>query len=157
VFTAETGEATMQLSRFTDYAVRVMIYATLHQERLVTLSEIAGFYDISFEHLRKVVHQLATKGYLSTFRGKNGGVRLARDASEINIGKLVADMEGNEPLIDCTGLGCKVLPVCALPPVLRKAQQAFYDELGQYSLADMIRHRNTTTQQGDDTLIATLP
>ena len=54
----------MQLSRFTDYAMRVLIYAALYPERLITLAEVSEFYSVSFEHLRKVVHQLSTKGYL---------------------------------------------------------------------------------------------
>lgn len=145
----------MQLSRFTDYAIRVLIYAAMNPERLITLAEIAEFYEISFDHLRKVVHQLATTGYLSTFRGKNGGVCLARDASEINMGILIADMEGKEPLIDCVGLSCKVLPVCALPAALKKAQQAFFNELEQYSLADMIKKHQIAAVLGSDIVIAT--
>jgi|SRR6478735_6850259 len=143
----------MQLSRFTDYAVRVLIYAALYPERLITLAEVSEFYAVSFDHLRKVVHQLATKGYLTTFRGKNGGLRLARDASEINMGVLIADMEGVEPLIDCVGLSCKVLPVCALPAALKKAQQAFYDELQQYSLADMIKKKQLSEIMGNDNVL----
>ena len=145
----------MQLSRFTDYAVRVLIYAALYPERLVTLAEIASFYDISFEHLRKVVHQLSSKGYLTTYRGKNGGVQLARAASEINIGNVIADMEGCGPLIDCVGLSCKVLPVCALPAALKKAQNAFYAELQQHSLADMIKVRQAASMLSGDKLLAT--
>ncbi len=146
----------MQLSRFTDYAMRVLIYAALYPERLITLAEVSEFYSVSFEHLRKVVHQLSTKGYLTTFRGKNGGVRLARDASEINIAALIADMEGKGPLIDCVGLSCKVLPVCALPAALKKAQQAFYDELQQYTLADMIKKKQLGIVFGSDEIVTSI-
>lgn len=130
----------MQLSRFTDYSVRVLIYAAMFPERLVTLHEMSDFYDISLAHLRKVVHQLGKLGYLSTFRGKHGGVKLRLPPEDINIGKVVAELEGAKPLIDCVGLRCIVLPACGLPGVLKRAQKAFYDEVGKYSLADVIIH-----------------
>jgi Rrf2 family nitric oxide-sensitive transcriptional repressor len=130
----------MQLSRFTDYSVRVLIYAAMFPDRLVTLHEISDFYDISLAHLRKVVHQLGKLGYLKTYRGKHGGVRLQRAPAEINVGKVVGECEGREHLIDCVGLRCVVLPACGLPGVLKRAQQAFYKELESYSLADVIRY-----------------
>ncbi|HSC76634.1 MAG TPA: Rrf2 family transcriptional regulator [Pseudomonadales bacterium] len=128
----------MQLSRFTDYAVRVLIYAAMFPDRLVTLQEISDFYDISLAHLRKVVHKLGKLGYLKTYRGKHGGVRLQRQPGEINVGQVVGEFEGRKHMIDCVGLKCVVLPACGLPGVLKRAQQLFYQELEKYSLADVI-------------------
>jgi Rrf2 family nitric oxide-sensitive transcriptional repressor len=128
----------MQLSRFTDYSVRVLIYAALFPERLVTLREMADFYDISLAHLRKVVHRLGQLGYLHTVRGKNGGLGLGMPPTAINIGKMVAAMEGAEPLLDCAGLDCAVLPACGVPGMLKRAQRAFYSELEHYTLADAV-------------------
>jgi Rrf2 family transcriptional regulator, nitric oxide-sensitive transcriptional repressor len=130
----------MQLSRFTDYAVRVLIYAAMFPDRLVTLHEMSDFYDISLAHLRKVVHRLGQLGYLKTYRGKHGGVRLQRNPAEINVGQVVAEFEGRKHLIDCVGLQCVVLPACGLPGVLKRAQGAFYAELEKHSLADVIIH-----------------
>jgi Rrf2 family nitric oxide-sensitive transcriptional repressor len=127
------------LSRFSDYAVRVLIYSAMQPERLVTLQEMSDFYGISLAHLRKVVHKLGKLGYLKTARGKGGGLRLQRDASEINIGEVVAAFEGKESLIDCAGLDCVVLPACGLPRVLRRAQAAFYSELDSHTLQDVIK------------------
>ncbi|HRG50143.1 MAG: Rrf2 family transcriptional regulator [Cellvibrionales bacterium] len=129
----------MRLSRFSDYAVRVLIYSAMQPERLVTLQEMSDFYGISLAHLRKVVHKLGKLGYLKTARGKGGGLRLQRDASEINIGEVVAAFEGKESLIDCAGLDCVVLPACGLPRVLRRAQAAFYSELDSHTLQDVIK------------------
>lgn len=130
----------MQLSRFTDYAVRVLIYAAMFPDRLVTLHEMSDFYDISLAHLRKVVHRLGQLGYLKTYRGKHGGVRLQRNLAEINVGQVVGEFEGRKHLIDCVGLKCVVLPACGLPGVLKRAQGAFYAELEKHTLADVIIH-----------------
>ncbi|MEZ5493987.1 MAG: Rrf2 family transcriptional regulator [Pseudomonadales bacterium] len=129
----------MRLSRFSDYAVRVLIYSAMQPGRLVTLQEMSDFYGISLAHLRKVVHKLGKLGYLKTARGKGGGLRLQRTASEINIGEVVAAFEDRESLIDCAGLDCVVLPACGLPRVLRRAQAAFYSELESYTLMDVIK------------------
>ena len=124
----------MRLSRFTDYAVRVLIYSAMHPARLVTLQEMSDFYGISLAHLRKVVHKLGKLGYLKTARGKGGGLCLQRAAADINIGNVVAEFEGRESLVNCAGMDCVARPVCGLPRALRRAQAAFYMELEQYTL-----------------------
>lgn len=151
----------MQLSRFTDYAVRVLIYAAMFPDRLVTLHEMSDFYDISLAHLRKVVHRLGQLGYLKTYRGKHGGVRLQRDPAAINVGQVVGEFEGRKHLIDCVGLRCVVLPACGLPGVLKRAQGAFYAELEKHTLADVIIHERipfvlelTAKRRADAGLIA---
>ena len=115
----------MQLSRFTDYTLRVLFYVASNNDRLVTLSEIAAYYEISVEHLRKVVHALSKTGYLDTYRGKNGGIKLAKPASEINLATIVTQAEGNEPLINCSQQKCCLTGFCSLQGVLAQAQKAF--------------------------------
>lgn len=128
----------MQLSRFTDYTLRVLFYTAVNNDRLTTLAEIAGFYEISIEHLRKVVHALSKSGYLKTFRGKNGGIRLAVSPEQINLGDVVAQSEGTKPLIDCIGQDCKLTGLCTLQSVFHEAQQAFMETLRKYTLAQML-------------------
>ncbi len=131
----------MQLSRFTDYSLRVLFYAAINNDRLTTLSEIAQFYDISIEHLRKVVHALSKSGYLKTFRGKNGGIRLGKDPADINIGHIVAQTEGVRPIIDCEHHACRLTNFCTLQPILNKAKNAFMDVLNEYTLGDLIENK----------------
>ncbi len=128
----------MQLSRFTDYTLRVLLYTAVNDDRLTTLSEIAGFYEISVEHLRKVVHALSKSGHLETFRGKNGGIRLAKAPMDINIGDIVSQSEGAGPLVDCGRQACKLTGFCTLQQAFGEAQKAFMDALRQYTLADML-------------------
>ncbi|MCV6587507.1 MAG: Rrf2 family transcriptional regulator [Marinobacterium sp.] len=136
----------MQLSRFTDYSLRVLFYAATHTDRLCTLAEIAGYYDISIEHLRKVVHALARSGHLQTYRGKNGGIRLKMDPANINIGKIIAQTEGVTPLINCTAQQCCLTGICSLEQALAEAQNAFMTVLEKYTLADLLRHPQMTHQ-----------
>lgn len=129
----------MQLSRFTDYTLRVLFYVAANNDRLVTLAEIASFYDISIEHLRKVVHALSKSNYLDTYRGKHGGFKLARAASDINLAAVIIHAEGNEPLINCDKQPCLLTGFCSLQVILQQAQEAFLTYLSQYTLADLIK------------------
>jgi len=128
----------MQLSRFTDYSLRVLFYVAVNTEKLATLAEIADFYDISIEHLRKVVHALSKTGYLETFRGKNGGIRLKLKPEEINIGEVIVQAEGAGPIINCAQQNCRLSGLCTLQGALGEAQKAFVDSLKRYTLADML-------------------
>ena len=127
----------MHLNRFTDYTLRTLFLTAANPNRLVRLSEIANYYQISIDHLRKVVHNLSKLGYLETHRGKNGGMKLAQTPDNINIGQIVAETEGVTPLIDC-GSDCTLTPLCSLTGLLNEAQQAFFDTLNQYTLQDLI-------------------
>lgn len=135
----------MHITRYTDYSLRVLIYLAVQQDRLSTIQEIADSYQISRNHLMKVVHQLNKKGYIETVRGKNGGMRLHREPNTINIGVLVRETEQDMNLVDCfaSGGNCKISPVCGLKGALAHALQAFLDTLDGYTLEDILpdRHR----------------
>jgi Rrf2 family nitric oxide-sensitive transcriptional repressor len=131
----------MQLTRFTDYSLRVLIYLGSHPASLATVASIAEEYDISRHHLTRVVHQLGLRGYIETVRGKGGGFRLARTPERIRIGDVVRDMESGFELAECFRPGeitCRLMPGCALKPVLAEAGRAFLSTLDRYTLADLL-------------------
>ncbi len=130
----------MQLTKFTDYSLRVAIYLARHMERLVTIAEIADAYGIPAAHLTKVVHKLGQRGYIVTVRGKGGGMRLARNPDMINIGNLVRDSEDNMDIAECfdsANRSCPMLPACTLKSVLIEARKNFLGTLDSYNLSDI--------------------
>lgn len=131
----------MKLSLYTDYSLRVLLYLGANQGRRVTMAEIAECYDISHEHLRKIVHLLGKVGYIETYRGKNGGFELKMDATQINIGAVVEATEPRQPVIDCGAQPCILQFSCPLQSAINKAEQAFYDVLKAYTLADVLKNR----------------
>ncbi|MEA9391907.1 Rrf2 family transcriptional regulator [Acerihabitans sp. TG2] len=134
----------MKLSRYTDYAVRVVIFLGAHGEGLCSIADISRQYAISHNNLMKVVQDLARLGYIDTLRGRNGGIRLARPPSEINIGTLIRHTEKGCAMVDCEH--CVIAPACKLPGVLAKATDAFFDVLDNYTLADLLTDRSQIQQ-----------
>lgn len=131
----------MQLTLYTDYSLRVLIYLSLNSDSPATISQAAEFYDISKNHLVKVVHNLAQKGFIQTTRGKNGGMTLARPANEIIISEVVLATEPNFDLVECfsadSTTSCQVLPICSLKSILEEGMRNFIHHLSQYTLADV--------------------
>ncbi len=134
----------MRLTRFTDYALRVLILLGLTEDRLVTIEEIGTRYGISANHLTKIVHRLGKLGYIETVRGKGGGIRLARPTSQINLGDVVRDFEEDMTIVECfdpSTSSCSIEPNCRLQAILRDSLKAFLQTLEQYTLADLVRPR----------------
>lgn len=126
----------MRLTRFSDFAVRSVLYLAANNERLCSIGEIAKAYDISQNHLMKVVSTLVAHGYVQAQRGRNGGIRLTRPANEISIGKLIRHTEGKSDLVGCAT--CKLRKVCELPDPLDLALEAFFAVLEGYTVADVM-------------------
>ncbi|MCG7198641.1 Rrf2 family transcriptional regulator [Marinobacter pelagius] len=134
----------MHITRYTDYSLRVLIYLSAQGDRLATIQEIADSYDISKNHLMKVVHQLNKKGYIETIRGKKGGMRLHMAPEEINIGILVRETEQDLSIVECFSSknACKITPVCGLKSMFNEALKAFLEVLDKYTLADVIQDQH---------------
>ncbi|PTQ12140.1 Rrf2 family transcriptional regulator [Sphingomonas oleivorans] len=126
----------MKLTRYTDYALRVLIHLGAHEGEIASIGQIARLYGISQNHLMKVVQDLGRTGFVETVRGRNGGLRLGRPAAEINLGQLVRHTEGGFDLVDCDD--CLIAPACSLPKLLAEATRAFLAVLDKYSLADLV-------------------
>ena len=132
----------MHLTVHTDYALRVLMYVGTHQDRLVNITEISESYDISRNHLVKVVHRLSTGGVLATTRGRSGGIALARPAEEIILGDVVRLTEDSFNIVECMGDGdvqCVINDLCRLKGVLSEALGSFLSVLDKYTLADLVK------------------
>ena len=129
----------MQLTKFSDYAMRVLMYAHAAGGRRVTIDEMAAAYRISRAHLMKVVNSLTRAGYLTAVRGRSGGLLLAQPAEDICLGEVVRATEPDFAIVECfsTGNQCVITECCRLPRVLDQAVTAFLAVLDQHTLASV--------------------
>jgi Rrf2 family nitric oxide-sensitive transcriptional repressor len=139
----------MRLTSFTDYSLRVLMFLAADPERRATIAEIARTFEISENHLMKVVHLLGRAGLLANVRGKGGGLQLAKAPDAINIGKVVRTTEGRPIPAECFDRErnrCVITPICKLRHVLDEAVKAFYAALDQYTLEDLLRNRHAVAK-----------
>ncbi|WP_404428801.1 RrF2 family transcriptional regulator [Sutcliffiella horikoshii] len=139
----------MKLTLYTDYSLRVLLYLASAPEnnKLIQIKEIAEAYGISKNHLMKVTFHLGKLGYVETIRGRNGGLMLAKDPKEVNIGELVRQTEEDFHIVECfqDHASCVISPHCKLKGVLYQATQAFISVLDQYTLDDLIINKEQLT------------
>ncbi|MRD48996.1 Rrf2 family transcriptional regulator [Caenimonas koreensis DSM 17982] len=139
----------MRLTAFTDYSLRVLMYLATRPQEQATISAIATAFDIKENHLTKVVHFLGKEGWITTTRGKGGGMRLARDASAIVVGEVVRSTEGDAMPAECFALeggNCCITPICMLSGALQEAVDAFYLVLDSYTLEEVVSNRDQIAQ-----------
>src|SRR5215472_3506721 len=105
-------ESPMRLTNFSDYALRLMMYAAARKDELITIEETAALYGLSRAHLMKVANQLT--------RGRNGGLSLAKKPEKIRLGDVVRSTEPDFALVECfeSGNQCLITPRCKLRGVL---------------------------------------
>lgn len=134
----------MRLTTHTDYTLRVMIYLTVQYQtgNKATIPEIAKAYGISRNHLMKIVHQLSLGGFVSTVRGRNGGITLSNSPEKIKVGDVIRFSEQDFSMVECHVSGaesdCVVWGVCNLQVRFRRAVDAFLRELDQITMADAV-------------------
>ena len=132
----------MQLTLYTDYALRTLMYLATHADRVVPVSEVSAAFAVSPNHVAKVAKDLTRAGYVSARRGRDGGLQLARPPATISVGEVVRALEHHE-LLECfepKTSSCSLTGVCRLERALRQARDAFFAVLDDYTLRDLIEN-----------------
>jgi Rrf2 family transcriptional regulator, nitric oxide-sensitive transcriptional repressor len=131
----------MQLTLFSDYSLRMLMYLGIRRDEIIPIVEIADAYQVSRHYMLKVMNELVQLGYIEAVRGRRGGVRLLRRPSDIRLGKLMRCTEPDAGVLDCLDnpeAECPILRACKLRKILGQAQSEFYRVLDRYTLADLI-------------------
>ena len=139
----------MQLTRFSDYALRLLLYLGAHPGRVVSATTMSRAYGISSHHAIKVAKWLTQRGLVHAQRGKSGGIALAVHPREIFIGPLIRETEPTTDLLDCFDVEtapCPITPVCLLRTALVGARESFFRELDDVSLADLLGNASELVQ-----------
>ena len=135
----------MQLTSFTDYGLRTLMYLAAHNDELSSVKKIAEHYDISRNHLVKVVHRLSQLEYIETIKGKGGGLKIAEKAMHLQLGDLIAQLEPHMNMVECfdpVTNTCSITESCKLKHFLFEATHSFIDTMNQYTLTDTVYKPN---------------
>lgn len=138
----------MQITYFSDYSLRVLIYLAAKEEK-ASIAEISQAFGVSKNHLMKAVHNLIKLGYIDSIRGKMGGIHLARPPELINVGEIIQQLEPHMDIVECFNRqtnSCSIAPACRLKGVFQEAKEAFLQTLRQYSLADLTENKRALTK-----------
>jgi len=130
----------MRLTFYSDYSLRLLMYAALKPKTLITIQDVAEAYGISKNHLTKVAFDLSRAGFIETVRGRGGGLRLAKKPDEIGLGNVLRLTEARSTLVECFNPmtnTCVIVGPCRLKGVLARAEKAWFAVLDEYTLADL--------------------
>lgn len=141
----------MQLNKFTDYALRILLYISRPRDTPYTIAEIAQALHVSQNHLVKIVHFMAKQNWLITARGKGGGIRLNPETVNLGLGVVVRTLQGNAPIVECNIPPCVLKSNCGLKSILDDAIAQFHQHLDAHTVADIIR--KSSTKSSDSSLI----
>lgn len=131
----------MTLNLFSDYSLRVLMFAAMPGHERFSLDDVSSAYGISRDHVAKVVQHLVRMGYLNSQRGRGGGISLDRSADLIRVGEVLRETQGRTALVECfepATNGCRLSGRCRLQSVLAEALDAFHNVLDRYTLADLV-------------------
>ena len=131
----------MQLSKFTDYAFRALIFLARNRDKRCTVEELASALETSPHHMKKVVCKLASGTYVKSCKGRGGGLFLGRAPEAILLSDVLLFCEENMNLFECYGK-CGTCPLgilhCKLKEISRSALQRFIDEFKDKTLRDIL-------------------
>lgn len=138
----------MQITTFSDYCLRILIFLATSDEEQASARQIAECYGISVHHIAKASQLLVRQGHLTATRGKGGGLKLARSPKDIPLGQVIREVEESSGLVECMRVDgrCAISSACGLAPLLDEARDAFFNTLDKYSLAAAIRQRSGIAQ-----------
>lgn len=135
----------MRLTQFTNFTLRTLQLLALRAPDLVTVEQVARAHGISKAHLVKAATALARRGYVTTVRGRGGGMRLARPAEAITVGEIVRWTEGPLELVECFSAAtssCPLTGACHLSRGFQRALRAFLSVLDDLTIADIALNRD---------------
>jgi len=132
----------MQITRATDYAVRVMVYlATLPEETRIAAPAVASGIGAPVSFVSKVLQKLVQRGMVTSHRGAGGGFELAIDPKDVSLLNVVEMVEGPLQINLCLPgkASCDRASWCGAHPIWADAQTALKSVLASASIAQLAR------------------
>lgn len=128
----------MRITKGTDVALRVLMVLAGDPGRRATIDVLARELEVPRAHVAKVVQTLARLGWVTTTRGRGGGLSITEAGRAVRAGRVVAALEGEQPVVNCHAPPCPLAPPgCRLQGLLDDALGAFMAALDAQTIEDL--------------------
>ncbi len=128
----------MKISTKGRYALRVMLdLAVNNTGEYIALKDVASRQGITVKYLEQVINLLKKAGYVISYRGNNGGYKLAKAPSEYKVGDILRVAEGSLAPVACLDTGTVVCDRASICPTLKfwiGLDKAVSDYVDSYTL-----------------------
>lgn len=142
----------MPLSKSCIYGLRASVFlASKKSDGYINIREISNELNISFHFLTKVLQQLTRAEILESYKGPNGGIKLARSADKITFMDIVYAIDTNHSFTECIlGLpGCGELKPCPMHDQWSKLKEQLADMMDHSTLRELAERNNKFSYQLD--------
>ena len=140
----------LRVTKLTDYATVVLTVLAARPGEVLSAPELAEQAGLEPPTVAKVLKPLAAAGLVDGFRGANGGYRLARAASDINLVEIVEAMEGPLAMTECSVHDgqCGIEASCGVRANWRRINDVVADALRGVTLAQMLAPAPKAARKG---------
>lgn len=129
----------MKISKKTEYAIKLVLELSINYNKKLKIKDISKKHKIPFKFLQQLVLQLRSLGYIETYRGKDGGVILAKHPKDINLKEFIKAIEVSISPIACLDKGCSESQICVLYPILEEIKSKTEEILQRFTFKDIIK------------------
>lgn len=128
----------MRLTRQSEIAIGILTACARSPMRRITTLQAAEASASTKDHAAQVVNILVHGGFLSTERGRKGGIALAVPANEIFLGDVLRRVQPD--LVHYTETADRSLPNTVIPTlntIVATAETIFLSSMNRYSITDL--------------------
>lgn len=130
----------MDISRKTDYALRMLSMLVQDEDALLSVRAAAEQVGVPYSFARSIQHGLVQAGIVESLRGVRGGMRLKVDPDKVTIREIVEAVQGPMTINDCTTPEgeCPRKSNCCYHPIWAGTQALVYSYLDSITLDDVV-------------------
>ena len=141
----------MKFTQAADYGMAAVLYLSQRDENhRYSLDEISQATEIPEEFLRKIFQTLVKSGIINSFKGRGGGVILARSPQDITVAQVIKPLEENIGLVRCLREKeyCPRSNECKASIFWRRIQENLFEVLERTTIEDLIKGGNENAGEG---------
>jgi cysteine desulfurase len=145
----------MNVTSKSRYALKIMMdLAEQDQAALIHRSDIAQRQGIPLDYMDQILLRLREGGLIDSTRGRSGGYRLAKPATQVSVLEIFSAAEDAFQPVQCLegGLGCVAEHVCSSKDAWGVISGAIRGSLSGIILTDLVAHKSTGRPKQDPAL-----